>query len=195
MTMTRLVNCHLSPIVVIALQEAFHSELFATRSGRGEAVTHNRDVDPLSVTKGHDKIACQATAGDRSVCGLADVWGWSARLANERPTSTLLRQRGARSARSASGGTRGQVQGCLQENATNTYCVFWRRVLFASLHFFQRAVAFKERRPYTHESLAELLTTLSADYDNLILYHERRVGIGPMTRPATWFSHQGANAK
>jgi hypothetical protein len=34
-----------------------------------------------------------------------------------------------------------------------------------------------------------------ADDENLIMYHERRVGIGPMTRPATWFSRQGANAK
>lgn len=31
-----------------------------------------------------------------------------------------------------------------------------------------------------------------ADDENLIMYHERRVGIGPMTRPATWFSRQGA---
>ncbi len=37
MAMICLVNCHSSPIVVIALQEAFHSELFAMRSGRVEA--------------------------------------------------------------------------------------------------------------------------------------------------------------
>ncbi len=37
--------------------------------------------------------------------------------------------------------------------------------------------------------------TGSADDENLIMYHERRVGFGPMTRPATWFSRQGANAK
>ena len=37
MAMTRLVNCHSRLIVVIALREEFHSELFATRSVRAEA--------------------------------------------------------------------------------------------------------------------------------------------------------------
>ncbi len=37
MAMTRLVNCHSRLIVVIALQEEFHSELFAMRSGQVEA--------------------------------------------------------------------------------------------------------------------------------------------------------------
>ena len=37
MAMTRLVNCLSRLIVVIALQEEFHSEQFATRSGRVEA--------------------------------------------------------------------------------------------------------------------------------------------------------------
>jgi hypothetical protein len=37
MAMTRLVNCLSRPILVIAWQEEFHSELFAMRSGQVEA--------------------------------------------------------------------------------------------------------------------------------------------------------------
>ena len=79
---------------------------------------------------GQDEIACQATACYRSVCGLADVWGWSARLADERPASTLLWQRGARSARTASGGTRGRCNAaCSRTRRTSIMC-------FGVAHFF-----------------------------------------------------------